>query len=91
MIDGAIVITGSFNFTEVAQEHSSENLLVIRLTIRASGIPVSLLAAIAPPFEIDRNTTIEATRCATTGAPSSSSGYRRHFRRHRSREPSAYD
>ncbi|MEI7608501.1 MAG: phospholipase D family protein [Rhodospirillaceae bacterium] len=30
VIDGATVITGSFNFTKAAQEHNAENLLVIR-------------------------------------------------------------
>ncbi len=30
VIDDATVITGSFNFTKAAQEHNSENLLVIR-------------------------------------------------------------
>ena len=30
VIDGATVITGSFNFTRAAQEHNAENLLVIR-------------------------------------------------------------
>ena len=30
LIDGGIVITGSFNFTKAAEEHNAENLLVIR-------------------------------------------------------------
>ena len=30
VIDGATVITGSFNFTKAAEEHNAENLLVIR-------------------------------------------------------------
>jgi len=30
IIDGAVVITGSFNFTSAAEEHNAENLLVIR-------------------------------------------------------------
>ena len=30
IIDGGIVITGSFNFTKAAEEHNAENLLVIR-------------------------------------------------------------
>ena len=30
VIDGALVITGSFNFTEAAQEKNAENLLIIR-------------------------------------------------------------
>jgi len=30
VIDGGIVITGSFNFTKAAEEHNAENLLVIR-------------------------------------------------------------
>ena len=30
IIDGETVITGSFNFTEQAEEHNAENLLVIR-------------------------------------------------------------
>jgi len=30
IIDGEIVITGSFNFTKAAEENNSENLLVIR-------------------------------------------------------------
>jgi phosphatidylserine/phosphatidylglycerophosphate/cardiolipin synthase-like enzyme len=30
MIDGATVITGSFNFTKAAEENNAENLLVIR-------------------------------------------------------------
>ena len=30
IIDGATVITGSFNFTKAAEEHNAENLLVIR-------------------------------------------------------------
>jgi phosphatidylserine/phosphatidylglycerophosphate/cardiolipin synthase-like enzyme len=30
IIDGATVITGSFNFTKQAEEHNAENLLVIR-------------------------------------------------------------
>jgi phosphatidylserine/phosphatidylglycerophosphate/cardiolipin synthase-like enzyme len=29
VIDGHIVITGSFNFTKAAEEHNAENLLVI--------------------------------------------------------------
>jgi phosphatidylserine/phosphatidylglycerophosphate/cardiolipin synthase-like enzyme len=30
VIDGATVITGSFNFTKAAEEHNAENMLVIR-------------------------------------------------------------
>ena len=30
IIDDAIVITGSFNFTKAAQERNAENLLVLR-------------------------------------------------------------
>jgi len=30
VIDGEVVITGSFNFTKAAEEHNAENLLVIR-------------------------------------------------------------
>jgi phosphatidylserine/phosphatidylglycerophosphate/cardiolipin synthase-like enzyme len=30
IIDGEIVITGSFNFTKAAQEKNAENLLIIR-------------------------------------------------------------
>ena len=30
VIDGAVVITGSFNFTKAAEEKNAENLLVIR-------------------------------------------------------------
>jgi len=30
VIDGATVLTGSFNFTKAAEEHNAENLLVIR-------------------------------------------------------------
>ena len=30
VLDGATVITGSFNFTAAAQSHNAENLLVIR-------------------------------------------------------------
>lgn len=30
IIDGAIVITGSFNFTKAAEESNAENLLVVR-------------------------------------------------------------
>ena len=30
VLDGEIVITGSFNFTKAAQEKNAENLLVIR-------------------------------------------------------------
>ncbi|MFZ1935979.1 MAG: phospholipase D family protein [Thermoguttaceae bacterium] len=30
VIDGATVLTGSFNFTRAAEEHNAENLLVIR-------------------------------------------------------------
>ncbi len=30
ILDGATVITGSFNFTKAAEEHNAENLLVIR-------------------------------------------------------------
>jgi phosphatidylserine/phosphatidylglycerophosphate/cardiolipin synthase-like enzyme len=30
IIDGEIVITGSFNFTKAAEENNAENLLVIR-------------------------------------------------------------
>jgi phosphatidylserine/phosphatidylglycerophosphate/cardiolipin synthase-like enzyme len=30
VIDGATIITGSFNFTKAAEEHNAENLLVIR-------------------------------------------------------------
>lgn len=30
VIDGQTVITGSFNFTNAAEEHNAENLLVIR-------------------------------------------------------------
>ena len=29
VIDGTTVLTGSFNFTKAAEEHSAENLLVI--------------------------------------------------------------
>ncbi len=29
IIDGATVLTGSFNFTTAAEEHNAENLLVI--------------------------------------------------------------
>ena len=29
LVDGHIVITGSFNFTKAAEEHNAENLLVI--------------------------------------------------------------
>ena len=32
VIDGATVITGSFNFTKAAEEHNAENMLVIRDT-----------------------------------------------------------
>jgi phosphatidylserine/phosphatidylglycerophosphate/cardiolipin synthase-like enzyme len=30
VIDGAVVITGSFNFTKAAEERNAENVLVIR-------------------------------------------------------------
>ena len=30
VIDGEIVLTGSFNFTKAAQENTAENLLIIR-------------------------------------------------------------
>ena len=30
VIDGEIVLTGSFNFTKAAQEKNAENLLIIR-------------------------------------------------------------
>jgi len=30
VIDGSVVITGSFNFTKAAEEKNAENLLVIR-------------------------------------------------------------
>ena len=30
IVDGQVVITGSFNFTEAAEEHNAENLLIIR-------------------------------------------------------------
>ena len=30
VIDGATVITGSFNFTKAEEEHNAENMLVIR-------------------------------------------------------------
>jgi len=30
VIDGATVITGSFNFTKATEEHNAENMLVIR-------------------------------------------------------------
>jgi phosphatidylserine/phosphatidylglycerophosphate/cardiolipin synthase-like enzyme len=30
VIDGATVITGSFNFTKAAEEHNAETMLVIR-------------------------------------------------------------
>ena len=30
VIDGSVVITGSFNFTKAAEEHNAENMLVIR-------------------------------------------------------------
>ena len=30
IVDGAIVITGSFNFTKAAEEKNAENLLIIR-------------------------------------------------------------
>ena len=30
IIDGQVVITGSFNFTKAAEEHNAENLLIIR-------------------------------------------------------------
>jgi phosphatidylserine/phosphatidylglycerophosphate/cardiolipin synthase-like enzyme len=30
VIDGGVVLTGSFNFTKAAEEHNAENLLVIR-------------------------------------------------------------
>ena len=30
IIDGRVVITGSFNFTKAAEEHNAENLLVLR-------------------------------------------------------------
>ena len=30
IFDGETVLTGSFNFTAVAEEHNAENLLVIR-------------------------------------------------------------
>ena len=30
VIDGATVITGSFNFTKAAEEKNAENLLIIR-------------------------------------------------------------
>ena len=29
IIDGAVVLTGSFNFTKAAEENNAENLLVI--------------------------------------------------------------
>jgi phosphatidylserine/phosphatidylglycerophosphate/cardiolipin synthase-like enzyme len=32
VIDGELVVTGSFNFTKAAQEKNAENLLVIRDT-----------------------------------------------------------
>ncbi|MGA2060605.1 MAG: phospholipase D family protein [Thermoguttaceae bacterium] len=35
IIDGQVVITGSFNFTKQAEEHNAENLLVIRDKILA--------------------------------------------------------
>ena len=33
MIDGEMVMTGSFNFTKAAKEHNAENLLVIAKAI----------------------------------------------------------
>jgi phosphatidylserine/phosphatidylglycerophosphate/cardiolipin synthase-like enzyme len=30
IIDGQVVVTGSFNFTEAAEEHNAENMLIIR-------------------------------------------------------------
>ena len=36
VIDGGIVITGSFNFTRAAEEHNAENLLVIQSTALAA-------------------------------------------------------
>ena len=36
VIDGGIVITGSFNFTKAAEEHNAENLLVIHDSALAS-------------------------------------------------------
>lgn len=30
LIDGAILVTGSFNFTKAAQERNAENLLVLQ-------------------------------------------------------------
>ena len=30
LIDGATLVTGSFNFTKAAQERNAENLLVLR-------------------------------------------------------------
>lgn len=36
IIDGATVITGSFNFTKAAEEHNAENLLVIQDVALAS-------------------------------------------------------
>jgi phosphatidylserine/phosphatidylglycerophosphate/cardiolipin synthase-like enzyme len=36
VIDGATVITGSFNFTKAAEDHNAENLLIIRDKERAA-------------------------------------------------------
>ena len=30
VIDGVVVLTGSFNFTTAAQKHNAENLVVLR-------------------------------------------------------------
>ena len=36
VIDGAVVITGSFNFTKAAEEKNAENLLIIQDTALAA-------------------------------------------------------
>jgi phosphatidylserine/phosphatidylglycerophosphate/cardiolipin synthase-like enzyme len=41
IIDGQVVITGSFNFTKQAEEHNAENLLVIRDKILADQYTVN--------------------------------------------------
>lgn len=53
VIDGRIVITGSFNFTKAAEEKNAENLLIIKKTLDRQGIHSELggTGNIHPPHQ----------------------------------------
>lgn len=72
VIDGATVITGSFNFTKAAEESNAENLLVIRSSELAAKYTANWQAhaAHAEPYERNESSAAEPGRSSPPSIPS---------------------